>query len=187
MSHLVEGDEGIHDEGHHVFTDRDQISLKLVNNWIYQHKVLRVNYTTYNPRCAQDSHNPCTHSDIMVLSHNDAHPYWYARIVGIFHAMVMQTGPKSMSRGSKKMEFIFVRWFSLDNNEMGGWKTKKLHQISFVEGDTAFGFIDPADVIHAVHLIPWFSEGDMKDLLSPSFTWSVLEKDEDWVHYYVNM
>ena len=105
----------------------------------------------------------------------------------IFHAMVMQTGPKSTSRGSKKIEFLFVWWFSLDNNEMGGWKTKKLHQIGFVEGDTAFGFVDPADVIRAVRLIPQFSEGHTKDLLSPSSTWSVLEKDKDWVHYYVNM
>ena len=90
--------------------------------------------------------------NIMVLSCDDAHHYWYAHIVGIFHAMVMQTGPKSTSRGSKKIEFLFVRWFGLDNNEMGGWKTKKLHQISFVEGDTAFGFVDPADVIRVFTL-----------------------------------
>ena len=92
-----------------------------------------------------------------------------------------------MSRGSKKIEFLFVWWFGLDNNEMEGWKTKKLHQIGFVKGDTAFGFVDPADVIPAVHLIPRFLEGRMKDLLSPSFTQSVLEKDKDWVCYYVNM
>ena len=36
----------------------------------------------------------------------------------------------------------------------GGWKAKKLHQIGFIEGNEAFGFIDPADVIRAVHLIP---------------------------------
>jgi hypothetical protein len=69
----------------------------------------------------------------------------------------------------------------------GGWKTKKLHQIGFVEGDTAFGFVDPADVIRAVHLIPRFSEGSTKDSLGPSTAWSALEKDEDWVRYYVNM
>jgi hypothetical protein len=123
----------------------------LVNNRIYRHKVLRVNYTTYNARRAQDSLNPRVHSDIMVLSRDDEHPYWYARIVGIFHAMVIHKGPKSKSREPKKIEFLFVRWFGLDNNETGGWKTKKLHQIGFVDGEAAFGFIDPANVIRAIH------------------------------------
>jgi len=123
----------------------------------------------------------------MVLSGDDTHPYWYARIVGIFHAMVLQTGPKSKSREPKKMEFLLVRWFGLDTNEIGGWKAKKLHQIGFVEGDEAFGFVDPADIIRGVHLIPRFSLGRTKELLGPSFARSVLEKDEDWVRYYVNM
>jgi len=163
------------------------MSLKLVNDRIYRHKVLRVNYTTYNARRSQDSLNPRTHGDIMVLSRDDSHPYWYARIVGIFHAMVIQTGPKSKSREPKKMEFLFVRWFGLDSEEIGGWEAKKLHQIGFVEGDAAFGFVDPADVIRAVHLIPRFAQGQTKDMLGPSITRSVLNKDEDWVRYYVNM
>lgn len=85
------------------------------------------------------------------------------------------------------MEFLFVRWFSLGTEEVGGWETKKLHQIGFVGGDGAFGFVDPADVVRAVHLIPQFSEGRTKDLLGPSIAWSDQEKDEDWVRYYVNM
>ena len=125
----------------------------------------------------------------MVLSSDDAQPYWYAHIVGIFHAMVLQIGPKSKSWQPKKMEFLFVRWFGIDDDpsEIGGWKTKKLHQIGFVEGDEAFGFVDPADVIRGVHLIPWFSQGRTKELLGPSFAQSVLENNEDWVRYYVNM
>ena len=127
----------------------------------------------------------------MVLSGDldDTHPYWYARVVGIFHAMVLQIGPKSKSREPKKMEFLFVRWFGIDDldNEVGGWKTKKLHQIGFLKGDEAFGFVDPADVIRGVHLIPHFSLGKTKELLGPSFTRSDLETDEDWIRYYVNM
>ena len=56
----------------------------------------------------------------MVLSVDDTHPYWYARIIGIFHAMVLQIGPKSKSQEPKKMEFLFVRWFGLDDVEIGG-------------------------------------------------------------------
>ena len=167
------------------------MSLKLVNDRLYRHKVLRVNYTTYNVRRDQDSLNPRTHGDIMLLSgdhdDSDTHPYWYARIIGIFHAMVLQTGSKSKSREPTKMEFLFVRWFGLDNDKKGGWKNKKLHQIGFVKGDEGFGFVDPADVIRGVHLIPWFSQGCTKDLLGPSFVRSALDNDEDWVRYYVNM
>jgi len=85
------------------------------------------------------------------------------------------------------MEFLFVWWFGLDNDKIGGWKTKKLHQIGFVQGNAAFGFVNPSDIIHAIHLIPQFSEGHTKDILGPSFARSVLEKDEDWVWYCVNM
>jgi hypothetical protein len=163
------------------------MSLKLVNDRIYRHKVLRINYTMYNGRRSQDSLNPRTHGDVMMLSRDDEHPYWYAQIIGIFHVIVMQTGPKSKSREPKKMEFLFVRWFGLDSEEIGGWKAKKLHQIGFMNGDAAFGFVDPADVIRAVHLIPRFAQGQTKDLLGPSIARSVLDKDQDWVRYYVNV
>jgi hypothetical protein len=123
----------------------------------------------------------------MLLSQDLSHPYWYARIVGIFHAMVVKTGPKSKSREPMKMEFLFVRWFGLDEEEIGGWKAKKLHQIGFVEGDAAFGFVDPADVIRAIHLIPRFAQGRTKDMLGPSIARSPLDKDEDWIRYYINM
>jgi len=182
LGRLVEEDES---DG--TFTNLDRMSLKLVNNRIYRHKVLRVNYTTYDSRRCQDSLNPRTHGDIMVLSRDDSHPYWYARIIGIFHAMVLHTGQKSKSQEAKKMEFLFVRWFGLDTKEVGGWETKKLHQIGFADGDWKFGFVDPADVVRAVHLIPRFSEGRTKDLLGPSIARSDQEKDEDWVRYYVNM
>ncbi|THH23073.1 hypothetical protein EUX98_g8103 [Antrodiella citrinella] len=59
------------------------------NNRMYRHKVLRINYTTYDVRRAQDSLNPRTHSDIMMLAHEDndngRSQYWYAHIVRLFH------------------------------------------------------------------------------------------------------
>ena len=60
---------------------------------------MRVNYTTYDMRRDQDTINPRTHADVMVLnpgdeeSEDERHPYWYARVCGIFHANVLYLGP----------------------------------------------------------------------------------------------
>ena len=60
------------------FSEAERTSITFVKNKIYQHKVMWVNYTTYNMRREQDSLNPRTHANIMVLSQEkepDAHPY----------------------------------------------------------------------------------------------------------------
>lgn len=143
----------------------------------------------------QDSINPRTHGDVMVLSHDESeessivHPYWYARIIGIFHAMVVHKTVHNSHPEPRKMEFLFVRWFGLDTSERSGWKAKKCHQIGFIQDDNpgAFGFLDPADVIRAVHLLPRFVDGRTGDFLGHSLARSAQEKNKDWVRYYVNM
>ncbi|KAK0429630.1 hypothetical protein EV421DRAFT_1686392, partial [Armillaria borealis] len=57
---------------------------------IYHHKILQINYTTYDIRRNQDSINPCTRSNIMVLANDQegSHPYWYACVLGVFHTYV---------------------------------------------------------------------------------------------------
>ncbi|KIK80934.1 hypothetical protein PAXRUDRAFT_36045 [Paxillus rubicundulus Ve08.2h10] len=89
------------------FSSQEHNKVVLVGNHIYCHKVLRINYTTYNLCRDQDSLNPHMHADVMVLScKNDAtHPYWYAWILGVFHAMVMHTGEHS---DSQRMYFLWV-------------------------------------------------------------------------------
>jgi hypothetical protein len=126
----------------------------------------------------------------MVLSQDDNHPYWYARIIGIFHVMVVHKGCDSTLHEPQKMEFLFFRWFGYDSDDVGGWKARKLHQIGFIDSSNSlegFGFINPADVVRAVHLIPCFSLSHTKELLPHSIARSALEQDEDWVRYYVNM
>ena len=71
-----------------------------------------------------------------------------------------------------------------------GWRTKRLLRLGFVPGndEAAFGFLDPAQVIRAVHLIPAFAWGLTTKYLPPS---SIArgEKDpvNDWQLYYVGM
>ncbi|EDQ99528.1 uncharacterized protein LACBIDRAFT_334986 [Laccaria bicolor S238N-H82] len=179
------------------FTSKEQNSVAFINNCIYSHKVLRVNYTTYDMRHEQDSLNPRTHADIMVVSqeptmHEDGmpeHPYWYARIIGIFHTQVLHTGPESRTSEPQHMEFLWVRWFGLDQEQPSGWRPKRLHRVGFVDGEdeAAFGFLDPEQVICVVHLMPAFHHGQGTSNLKPSIARPLTEKDEDWVFYYIGM
>ncbi|KAF9551569.1 hypothetical protein CPC08DRAFT_738298 [Agrocybe pediades] len=174
------------------YSKQDHSQVNILNNRLYRHKVLRVNYTTYDMRRCQDVINPRTHGDIMVLAKEDestelAHPYWYARVIGIFHAKVCFTQPNKSVYEVKKMDILFVRWFGFDTTQPSGWKAKKLHQLGFLDGNNpeAFGFVDPDEVIRGVHLIPRFSLGRTSHLLRPSIARSPLENDEDWDRYFI--
>ena len=90
-----------YDGGELNFSALDRRAVIIENfGVLYRHKVLRVNYTTYDLRRTIDSLNPCVpgHADVMVLSpeneeeNDDPHPYRYARILGIYHANVRHIG-----------------------------------------------------------------------------------------------
>src|SRR4051812_31032463 len=112
----------------------------------------------------------------MVLSHENEeseariHPYWYARILGIFHANIRHVGPDSQSHEPEKVEFLWVRWFERDLSHRAGWRARRLHRLGFLDQDNpdAFGFLDPKDIICGVHLIPAFAHGHTSELLAPS-------------------
>jgi len=183
------------------FSPSDCRNVLIMNNGtIYRHKVLHVNYTTYDLRRVQDSLNPRLpgHGDVMVLSpenedeNENPHPYWYACILGIYHANVRYIGSDStVSREPQCMEFLFVRWFGRDLTPNPGWKTKRLFRLGFVPGndETAFGFIDPAQVIRSVHLILAFSWGRVTKYLPQQsvIVHGAKEPNDDWQLYYVGM
>ena len=153
---------------------------------------MRINFTTYDCRRDQDTINICTHSDIMVLANQaedpeNRHPYWYGHVIGIFHAMVSKVGSGT---GFEKMDFLWVRWYGLDMHSRSGFKAQRLHQVGFLDSyddPDAFGFIDPVDVIRAIHLIPAFHFGKTSQLLSSSLARREEEGDEDYERYYINM
>jgi hypothetical protein len=177
------------------FTSAERNTITFVNNRLYRHKVLRVNYTTYDLRREQDSLNPRTHADIMVLSHEDedsVHPYWYAHIIGIFHTVVYFKGLESypnIESGMRQMEFLWVRWFGRDLTHKSGWGRKRLHRVGFIDSEdpAAFGFLDARHVIRGVHMIPAFQFGLTDELLPPSIARLPSDNDEDWRYYYVAM
>jgi hypothetical protein len=175
-----------------VFTPEELSTVCFHGNQLYRHKVIRINYTTYDIRRSQDSLNPRAQADFMCLSHEDGDfPYWFGRIVGIFHADVVHLGPASKSPMSQHMEFLWVRWFGRDLSWRSGFKAKRLHRIGFVPGDDsdteAFGFLDPKEVIRAIHLVPTFAHGRTDQLLMPSTIRPLTSNNEDWCLFYVNM
>ncbi|KAG0691971.1 hypothetical protein DFH29DRAFT_818501 [Suillus ampliporus] len=131
----------------------------------------------------------------MVLSHEDdeanSHPYWYARIIGAFHALVYYCDPAGnpSSYDPVQVDFAWVRWFGRDLSHHSGWKAKRLHRLGFIpsEDPGAFVFIDPKNIIRGIHLIPAFAFGHTSEYLSPSIIRHPSDNDEDWTYFYLNM
>ncbi|KAJ7116153.1 hypothetical protein C8R43DRAFT_1138022 [Mycena crocata] len=164
------------------FSPQELMDVTFAKDRLYTHKVMRVNFTTYDGQRDEDSINPRTDSDIMVRSHEDnesnPHPYWYAHVVSIFHADVRHIGS---GKGTQRMEFLWVRWFGRDLSYKAGWKAKRLHRLGFVDSEDSatFGFLDPAEIIRGSHIIPAFHYGRTKELLPPSLARRPEEQDED--------
>lgn len=190
LHHEYDGDDN-------PFSEAQRAEVQIRGCKLYQHKVLRVNYTTYDLRREQDSINPRTQPNIMVLRPGGPsdgprpHPYWYAHIIGIFHALVDHpTSPDGI-----RMDFLWVRWYGsdIDLDFKSGFKARRLHRIGFLEdtddpeASPPFGFVDPSNVIRSVYLPPVFSEGKRADLLGPSIARQPSEGDEDFCLYYVDL
>ncbi|KAK7016580.1 hypothetical protein R3P38DRAFT_3321043 [Favolaschia claudopus] len=197
-SHLLSRLLGIPYSGDETeYSDQDLADVNIIRQRLYTHKILRINYTTYDLRRDQDTINTRSHPDIMVLAHEDeegsnTHPYWYARVVGIFHSEVRHVGPRSKNTAKiHHMNFLWVRWFGRDATHSAGWLARRLHRVGFFPASepnlSAFGFLDPAEVVRAVHLIPAFHYGRTADLLRPSIARHFDdENQEDYEYYYVN-
>ncbi|KAJ7151509.1 hypothetical protein C8R46DRAFT_1229045 [Mycena filopes] len=174
------------------FTRDDHYKLLIKSDRFYQHKVLRVNYTTYDVRRGQDSMNPRTRADIMTLAPegDTSHPFSYRRIIGIFHVEVLHNVPGA-SRVPELVEVLWVRNFRVDKSYRAGFKAKRLHRLEFLpEGDpNAFSFLHPDEVIRGAHLIPAFHYGRTGMLLGPSLALDHEghDDDEEWRYHYVNI
>lgn len=172
----------------------DKIFFK--NNMLYQHNIMRINYTTYDVRRAQDTINPKRDNrDIMLLSTNyetrdpaAQHQYQYARVIGIFHVNLIYSEPATHRYQTQRMEFLWVRYFEHIHNVpvQKGWSTARLDRLRFrrIDRDDAFGFLDPQQVIRACHIIPrFYSERLHSDGKGLS---RCADDGNDWHAYYVN-
>ncbi|PPQ82246.1 hypothetical protein CVT25_008397, partial [Psilocybe cyanescens] len=137
----------------HEYSDIDLDDVDIVGFNLCLHKVLRVNYTSYDLRRSQDSINPGTsHCNVMTLAQEaqdpNTHPYAYARVLSIFHVDIKHKGALSRSGMSHRMDVLWVRWFEVDESYIAGWNARRLDRISFVNSNRpgAFGFLDPTEI-----------------------------------------
>ncbi len=93
--------------------------------------------------------NPCAHPDIMLRSpvtKAGTDPYWYARVIGIYHANIWaENAAIPGGRDTRRMDFLWVRWFGIVPGHRSGSRKARLPKIGFVEStdDYAFSFLDP--------------------------------------------
>jgi len=177
-----------------LFSEDNRNSVRIRNNVIFRLATLRVNYTTYDMRRDFDTINSKTHPFVMVPSpetERGAHPFWYAAVLGVFHADVQYTGEDSRDFRHNRMEFLWVRWLGVVPGRSFSQKHAQLPKIGFVpdSDEFAFGFLDPSHVVRGCHLIPSFVDGKTQDLLSTDgrSLGRVGTEDDDWANYYVGM
>ena len=167
----------------------DQVLFK--DSRIFQHKVLRVNYTTYDVRRDQDIFNPGgDHRDLIMLATPGSddeletrHRFCYARLISVYHANIHFIGPGSKDYLPRRFDFVHVRWFDLVTSVEN---RTRLDMLQFVPMNdvNAFDFVDPADILRGCHLIPAFAKGrSHPDRTSFS---SIARDGDDWKFYYVN-
>ena len=157
---------------------------------IYEHKILRLNYTTYDVRRDEDVvHVGTSHHNVMVLNPErdsaDKHPYWYARVLGIFHANVIFLGEGTSDFNPRRLELLWVRWYTIAGRQES-LSSELLECVKFppMANEDSFGFLDPADVLRCSHIIPRFSRGHVHpDGVGLSF-WA--QDAKDWKVYCIN-
>lgn len=156
----------------------------------FNRSIQQVYYTSYDLRREYDAVNTKTHPDVMVLSGETRprHPYWYARILGIYHMDVWLNVGGLVKR--HQIEVLYVRWLALVTDHQSGMNRARLPKIAFVEESDrdAFGFLDPGQVIRSVHLIPVFASnrGTTSLRYGKSFGRPCGDLD-DWEAFYVGM
>ena len=131
------------------------------------------NYTPYDVRRGRDIINCGTpQRNVMMLSSTTSDVestsksrYMYAQVLGAYHANVMYVGPGMLDYKPRRLDFLWVRWYEVKCAGTDSWRNSQIPMVAFppLASESAFGFIDPADVLRACHIIPAFARGQVHD------------------------
>jgi hypothetical protein len=160
---------------------------------IFRHKLMYLNYTTYDLRQDQDIVNPSSsRRDVMFLGVSSAdgeeaddHRHIYGRVLGIFHVNAMVADVGSDTRHWQRFDLLWIRWFKPLGPEQQ-WSSKRLDVLAFppVSEPDSFSFADPEDALRACHITPRFSKGISKPSRCDRSVCA--DNRNDWREYFVN-
>jgi hypothetical protein len=150
-----------------IFDSNACASIFFQKDRIYQHSLTRFHFTTYDVRRGTDLINPGTsrHNIMLLADHADGsssiHPFLHARVLGAYDANVIYIGPGMRNYQARRLDFLWVRWYEVLDPASSGWRSLKLDRVRFppLNGEGAFGFVDPTDALRGCHLMPVFARG----------------------------
>lgn len=171
----------------------DWQNVILKHDRIYAHKIMRIHYTTYDVRRGEDLiHTGTPQCNIMVLSPGfsdknigSEHPFWYGRVLGVYHANVIYIGKGSDNYQPRRLDFLWVRWYHF-NDRPCGWQQLRLDKLHFppLAESGSFGFLDPNHVLRSAHIIPHLSGGKVHS--DGTSTSHLAQSGADWNTYVIN-
>ncbi|KAF9501551.1 hypothetical protein BDN71DRAFT_1426649 [Pleurotus eryngii] len=171
LSHLLHPNEWVKDE---AFSQEDWNQIHIHGDWLYVHKTLCINYTSYNIHGAQDTINSRTYPNVMTLKQQSAseHLFDYARVIGIFHVWVEH---ETLAPQVQELDVLWVRNFAVDTTYHSGFKRKWLTRLNFIASPDVFGFLNPDEQCFS------------GDILDKAFQWPEEPDKDDYTCYYVNL
>jgi hypothetical protein len=159
---------------------------------LYQHKTIRLNYTTYDVRRETDIVKPeGPRCNIMLLANHtggsnssNLHHFIYARVLGVYHADVIYTGPGMQNFEARAFQMLWVRWYEVVDPVSSGWDSSTLDMLRFppLHQDNSFGFVDPEVVLRGCHILPAFDKGKRESNVNVS---RLAKDSKDYLIYYV--
>lgn len=169
----------------YAYDDDWAAKVEVKSDRVVTHRKAQQHYTAYDVSRARDIVRPylrysklgtvkrgdSSKSTVMAAASDadreiDGHPFWYARVLGIFSLSVRlrPTRPASESNPHpdyRTIDMFWVRWFGRDTgNGAGSWESRRLDRLSYLPDDHepgAYGFLDPNDVIRSCSLTPAFN------------------------------
>ncbi|KAH6896318.1 hypothetical protein BKA70DRAFT_1438538 [Coprinopsis sp. MPI-PUGE-AT-0042] len=134
---------------------------------IYRHETLHINYTSYDLRREQDVINPKTpRRNVMCLRRSSSaetanERFAYACVLGVYHVNIVYGGPGSLDMNPRRFDFLWVRWFDSHGmvTDANPFALPRLSLPTVSSSSDSIGFLDPAEVLRASHIMPRFCLG----------------------------